>query len=83
VSDRKWFETGSSKKAVFPPLVKKTYLTLVCLTRVLANVCKGFVLKINLFRENVQNRTFVLKWADEHTVLLQMEGSGEVHFTTK
>jgi hypothetical protein len=46
---------GMMKKAVFLALVKKTYLTFICLTRVLTNIYKGFVLEKNLFRENVQN----------------------------
>jgi hypothetical protein len=73
----------AAKRPGFRPLVKKTYLTIMYLTRVSTNVCGGFAPKINLFRENVQIRTFVLKWANEHTLLLHMEGPGEIHFTTK
>jgi hypothetical protein len=77
--------TAAVKNPFFGPSVKKTYLTYMCLTRVSTNVYRGFVPGKNLFRENVQNWAFVLKWPDEHTLLLNclMEGSGGIHFTTK
>jgi hypothetical protein len=53
--------------------VKKTYLTLMYLTRVLTNICRGFVLEKNLLREHVEIRVFVLQWAGEHTLLRQLE----------
>jgi hypothetical protein len=55
------------------PLVKKTYLTLVYLTVVLANKIKGFVGEKNRFPEAVKIWLFLLKWRDECALLRQMQ----------
>jgi hypothetical protein len=50
------------KKPGFSIPVKKTYLTLMYLTRVSTNVCRGFVVRKNPFREAVEFWPLLLKW---------------------
>ena len=52
-----------AKRPVFGAPVKKTYLTLVYLTVVLASKINGFVLEKKNFREDVQKTPPLLKWA--------------------
>ena len=51
------------KSPAFGPFVKKTYLTLVYLTVVLASKIKGFVLEKKNFREDVQKTPPLLNTA--------------------
>jgi hypothetical protein len=51
-----------SKTGFFRASVKKTYLTSLYLTVVLANKTKGFVPERNPFPEAVKNPAFLLKW---------------------
>jgi hypothetical protein len=65
---RKLCVLGDNRKPVFEGLVKKTYLTLLGLTAVLASKIKGFVPEKNRFREAVKKRPFLLKWPNERAL---------------
>ncbi len=56
-------EIHDEKARFFHGPVKKTYLTLMYLTAILPNICKGFVLEKNTGRACVKILPFLLNWA--------------------